>query len=122
MLTMGLEPVPWEQFADAVSQSGEYQFQVIEQRTCSEQVLQTGEPPGPNSLVGATLVVRSHTMVTALKMVSYGWNAPEATSRMLCRMAEPLPEGAQLDLIVSTDIVLAALGTCADILTKEWVA
>jgi hypothetical protein len=35
-------------------------------------------------------------------------------------MAEALPEGAHLDLIFSTDIVLAALGTCADILTKGW--
>jgi hypothetical protein len=35
-------------------------------------------------------------------------------------MAEALPEGAQLDLIVSTDAVLAALGACADILIKGW--
>jgi hypothetical protein len=39
---------------------------------------------------------------------------------MLCLMAETLPMGAQLDLIVSTEIVLAALGTCADILSKDW--
>jgi ribonuclease HI len=120
MLNMGLEPVPWEHFADAVSQTVEYQFQAVEQRTCSEQVMGTGEPPGPDSLVGATLVVRSHKIVTALKMVSYGWNAPGATARMLCLMAESLPIGAQLDLIVSTPIVLHALGTCADILTKGW--
>jgi hypothetical protein len=118
MLTMGLEPYPWDQFADAIKQSGEWQCQAIEQRTCNEEVMQTGEPPGPHSLVGATLVVRSHTIVTAMNMVSYGWNASEATARMLVRMAEALPEGAHLDLIISTDIVLAALGTCADILTK----
>jgi hypothetical protein len=35
-------------------------------------------------------------------------------------MAEALPEGAHLDLIVSTNVVLAALGACADILTKGW--
>jgi hypothetical protein len=35
-------------------------------------------------------------------------------------MAEALPEGAHLDLIISTDMVLAALGICADILTKGW--
>jgi hypothetical protein len=35
-------------------------------------------------------------------------------------MAEALPEGAHLDLIISTEMVLAALGTCADILTKDW--
>jgi hypothetical protein len=39
---------------------------------------------------------------------------------MLCMMAESLPVGAQLDLIVSTKIVLQALGTCADILFKGW--
>jgi hypothetical protein len=120
MLAMGFEPVPWEQFADAVNQTGEYQFQAVEQRASSEQVYQTGEPPGPDSLVGATLVVRSHTVVTALKMVSYGWNAPGATARMMCLMAEPLAVGAQLDLIVSTQIVLQALGSCADILYRYW--
>jgi hypothetical protein len=65
MLSMGLEPVPWDQFAEAVSQTGEDHFQAIEQRASSEQVLETGEPPGPHSMVGATLVVRSHTIVTA---------------------------------------------------------
>jgi hypothetical protein len=120
MLSMGLEPYPWDHFADVIKQTGEYQFRAIEERTCSEEVLQTGAPPGPESLVGATLVVRSHTAVTALRMVSYGWNASEATARMLCRMAEALPEGAQLDLIISTDAVLAALGACADILTRGW--
>jgi hypothetical protein len=35
-------------------------------------------------------------------------------------MAKSLPVGAQLDLIVSTPIVLKALGTCADILSKGW--
>jgi hypothetical protein len=120
MLSMGLEPVPWEQFADAISQSGEYQFQAVEQRASSEQVSETGEPPGPHSMVGATLVVRSHTIVTALKMVSHGWNAPGATARMLSMMAESLPVGAQLDLIVSTPIVLQAPSSCADILSRDW--
>jgi hypothetical protein len=120
MLTMGLEPVPWEEFAEVVSQAGEYQFQAIEQRTCSEQVLGTGEPPGPDSLVGATLVVRSHTVVTALKMVSYGWNAPGATGRMMCLLGKALPEGSQLDLIVSTQRVTQVLSSCADILSKGW--
>jgi hypothetical protein len=39
---------------------------------------------------------------------------------MLYLMAKALPERAQLDLIVSTPIVLQALGTCADILSKGW--
>jgi hypothetical protein len=120
MLSMGLEPSPWEQFADAVSQTGEHQFQAVEQRASSEEVYATGEPPGPHSMVGATLVVRSHTIVTALKMVSYGWNAPGATARMLSMMAESLPVGAQLDLIVSTPIVLQAPSSCADILSRGW--
>jgi hypothetical protein len=40
MLTMGLEPYPWDQFADAVEQSREGKFHAIEQRACTEQVLQ----------------------------------------------------------------------------------
>jgi hypothetical protein len=39
---------------------------------------------------------------------------------MLSMMAESLPVGAQLDLIVSTQVVLHALGSCADILTRNW--
>jgi hypothetical protein len=39
---------------------------------------------------------------------------------MLFKMAEALPVGAHLDMIVSTDAVLTALGACADILTKGW--
>jgi hypothetical protein len=35
-------------------------------------------------------------------------------------MAEALPERAEVDLIVSTDAVLAAMGACADIMTKGW--
>jgi hypothetical protein len=120
MLSMGLEPVPWEQFAEAIRQTGEFQFQAIEQRTCGEQVLETGEQPGPGSLVGATLVVRSVKVITALRMVSHGWNAPGATAKMLSMMAETLPEGAQLDLIVSTPVVLHALGSCADIISQNW--
>jgi hypothetical protein len=37
MLSMGLEPVPWESFPEAISQTGETIFQAIEQRTCGEQ-------------------------------------------------------------------------------------
>jgi hypothetical protein len=39
---------------------------------------------------------------------------------MLSLMAKALPVGAQLDLIVSTPIVLQALDSCADILSKGW--
>jgi hypothetical protein len=94
MLSLGLEPVPWEHFAGAISQTGETQFQAIEQRTCGEQVLESGGQPGPDSWVGATLVVRSITVITVLRMVSHGWNAPGATAKMLSMMAETLPMGA----------------------------
>jgi hypothetical protein len=39
---------------------------------------------------------------------------------MLSMMAETFPMGAQLDLIVSTPIVLRALGSCADIISRNW--
>jgi hypothetical protein len=39
---------------------------------------------------------------------------------MLSLMAESLPVGAQLDLIVSTPIVLQALDCCAGILSHGW--
>jgi hypothetical protein len=39
---------------------------------------------------------------------------------MLNMMAEPLPNGAQLDLIISTPMVLQALGCCADIISHDW--
>jgi hypothetical protein len=54
------------------------------------------------------------------EVISYGWNAPGATAKMLSMMAETLPEGAQLDLIVSTPVVLQALGRCADIISHDW--
>jgi hypothetical protein len=64
-----------------------------------------------------TLVARS---VTALRMVSHGWNVPGATAKMLSMMAETSPDGAQLVLIVSTPVVLHALGSCADIISQDW--
>jgi hypothetical protein len=100
MLTMGLEPYPWEEFKEVISQTGEWEFQAIEQRACQEQVLQQNAPPGPESLVGATLVVRSHTTIAVLNMVSPCRNASEATALMLGQMAEALPENAHLDLII----------------------
>jgi hypothetical protein len=59
-------------------------------------------------------------IVTALNMVSVQEKASQATARMLFRMAEALPEGAQVDMIISTDAVLLALGACADILANGW--
>jgi hypothetical protein len=124
MLTMGLEPYPWEEFAGAIGQSREWKFQAIEQRACEEQVMQQNVPPGPDSLVGATLMVRSHTIIAVLNMVSHCRDASQATAIMLCQMAEALQEGAHVDPIISTDGVLAALGTCADMeyycQVQEW--
>jgi hypothetical protein len=73
-----------------------------------------------NSIIGATLVVRSRTIVTALEMVSDLESAPQATARMLSMLTVALPEDAQVDLIISSDAVLAALGACADVLSHEW--
>jgi hypothetical protein len=120
MLSMGLEPVPCEHFVDAIEQTGEDQFQAIEQRGSEEKVFEMEEEPGPNFLIGAVLVVRSQTVITALKMIIHGVNAPGATARMLSLMAEALPVGAQLDLIVSTPIVLRALDCFAVILSHGW--
>jgi hypothetical protein len=53
-------------------------------------------------------------------MISHGWNAPDATAKVLSMMAKTLPNGAQLDLIVSTPVVLRALGCCADIISCDW--
>jgi hypothetical protein len=42
----------------------EWKFQAIEQRACEEEVMQRGIPPRPDSLLGATLAVRSHTVIS----------------------------------------------------------
>jgi hypothetical protein len=47
-------------------------------------------------------------------------NAPGATARMLSMMAESLPIGAELDMIVSTPVVFSAMGSCADIISQNW--
>jgi ribonuclease HI len=120
MLYLGLEPYPWEQFAEEVAKSGETEFQAIEQRGSTEDVFRTEVPEGMLSVVGPALVVRSRTIVTALKMVSGKENASQATAQMLVKIAETLPVGAQVDMIISTDAVLRALGTFADILTYGW--
>jgi hypothetical protein len=105
MLHLGLEPYPWEQFAEEVAKTGETDFQVIEQRGSAEEILRANLPVEMNSIIGATLVVRSRTIVTALKMVSDLGSAPQATARMFSILAVALPEGAQVDLIISSDAV-----------------
>jgi hypothetical protein len=120
MLSLGLEPYPWDQFAEEIAKTGETEFQAIEQRACTEDVFQSELPPGMMSIVGATLVIRSRTIVTALNMISGKENASQATARMPFRMAEALPVGAQVDMIISMDAVLIALGACGDILSNGW--
>jgi hypothetical protein len=110
MLSLGLESYPWDQFAEEIAKTGEMEFQAIEQRGNAEEVLREECPPKMGSIVGATLVIRSRTIVTALNMVSGKENASQATARMLFKMAEALPVGAQVDVIISTDAVLMALG------------
>jgi hypothetical protein len=55
MLSMGLEPHPWDQFAEEVAKTGETEFQAIEQRACTEEVFRTELPPETISLVAARL-------------------------------------------------------------------
>jgi ribonuclease HI len=120
MLHLGLEPYPWDQFAEEIAKTVETESQAIEQRGCTEDIFRVELPPETMSIVGPALVIRSRMIVTALNMVSGKENASQATARMLFRMAEALPEGAQVDMIISTDAVLLALGACADILANGW--
>jgi hypothetical protein len=120
MLYLGLEPYPWEQFAEAIERTGETEFRAIEQRGTGGDVLRENCPDGAEAVVGATLVIRSRTIVTAMNVISDSEEASQATAKLLAQMAEFLPVGAQVDLIVATDATLAAVGTCADILTDGW--
>jgi hypothetical protein len=104
---------------EKIAKTGETEFQAIEQRASTEDVYQQEVPP-ELSIVGATLVIRSRTIVTALNVISVKEKASQATARMLFRMPEALPVGAKVDMIISTDAVLMALGACADILAHGW--
>jgi hypothetical protein len=120
MLNQGLEPYPWEQFAEAIERTGETEFQAIEQIGNGVDVFRENCPEGGESIVGATLVIRSRKTVTAMNVISDLDEASPATAKLLTQMAECLPAGAQVDLIVATDAVLATLGSCLDILMHGW--
>jgi hypothetical protein len=124
MLRFGLEPYPWTEYKEVISHTQEWEFQAIEQRATQEEVLreegQEQEPSGPGSFVGASLAVRSRTTISAFNMVSHLCDAPQATAVLICQLADALPVGAQLDLIVSSDALLTTLGACADILSNDW--
>jgi hypothetical protein len=120
MLNLGLEPYPRDQFAEAVERLGETEFQVFEQRGNGRDVFRENCPDGAEVVVGATLVIRSRTNVTVMNTVSHLEESSPATAKLLAQMAECLPVGAQVDLIVATEATLSVLGACADILTKGW--
>jgi hypothetical protein len=119
MLNLGLEPYPPGQFADAIADSGETEFMVFEQRGNGAEVLRENCPDGAEVVVGATLVVRSRTCVTAMNAVSHIVEAPPVTAKLLTQMAECFPVGAQVDMVIASEAALATLGTCADILSQE---
>jgi hypothetical protein len=119
MLNLGLEPYPPDQFADAIVNSGETEFMVFEQRGNGSEVLRENCPDGAEVVVGATLVVRSRTCVTVMNAVSHIVEAPPIRAKLLTQMAECLPVGAQVDMVFASEAALAALGTCADILSQE---
>jgi hypothetical protein len=93
MFRLGLEPVRWEHFAEAVGQKGEGQFQAIEQRASEEQVMQSSEPPTPISVVGVPIVVRSETVISAFCGVRTIPEAESATTDILCTVVKALQQG-----------------------------
>jgi hypothetical protein len=119
MLNTGLEQYPPGQFAEAIANSGETEFMVFEQRGNGAEVLRENCPDGAEVVVGATLVVRSRTCITVMNAVSHIVEAPPVTARLLTQMAECLPEGAQVDMVIASEGALTALGTCADILAQN---
>jgi hypothetical protein len=118
MLSLGLEPYPWCQFAEVIERTGETEFMVFEQRGSGRDVYRESCPDGAEMVMGASLVVRTRTCVTALSVYSDFEVAAEATGNLFSQLAECLPVGAQVDIVVATDGTLAALGSCADILMK----
>jgi hypothetical protein len=120
MLNLGLEPYPWYQFAEAIENTGETEFMVFEQRGSGKDVLRDDAPDGAELAIGASLIIRSRTCVTAMSVYSNLEDASPATAKLLTLMAECLPMGAQVELIFASEGAIMALGACADILTKGW--
>jgi hypothetical protein len=85
-----------------------------------EQVTQSGESPTCNSIVGATIVVRSETVISAFRVPSPVTESESATAALLCSVVKTLPKGAALDLIVETKAMYQALNSCADIVSHGW--
>jgi hypothetical protein len=118
MLSLGLEPYPWNQFAEVIEMTGETEFMVFEQRGTGRNVYRDSCPDGAEMIVAATLVVRTRTCVTALNVYSDVGISGEVTGNLFSQLVECLPIGAQLEIVTATDGTLLAWGACADILMK----
>jgi hypothetical protein len=118
MLSLGLEPYPWNQFAEVIERTGESEFMVFEQRGTGSNVYRDSCPDGAELIVAATLVVRTRTCVTALNVHSDIGVAGEVTGNLFSLLMESLPMGAQLEIVSASEGTLSALGSCADILMK----
>jgi hypothetical protein len=94
MLQLGLERVPCDHFAEVAEAKGETQFQAIEQMASEEQATQSSEPTTPISLLGATIVIRSETTITAFREVSPAALADGATADPLSTVVGVLPKGS----------------------------
>jgi hypothetical protein len=91
---------------------------VFEQCGNGEEVLREDCPEGAEEVVGISFVIRSRTCVTVMNTVCYSAEASQSTAKHLTQLAELLPEEAQVDMVLASDLTLAALGTCADILAQ----
>jgi hypothetical protein len=87
MLATGLEPYHPNDFEGAIMNAGETEFMVFEQRASGEDVLRESCPEGSEEVVGATLIIRSRTCITALTVTSHVADAPSMTAQMLTKMA-----------------------------------
>jgi hypothetical protein len=96
------------------------QFQAIEQRATEENVMVSQEQSSPDSMVGATIVVRSETVVTEFRIVSNALQAEDATTEMLSTVVKALSQGVALDLIVGRKAMYDAPRSCADIVSHGW--
>jgi hypothetical protein len=74
----------------------------------------------PISIVGAAIVVRSETVISAFREACPALLAEGATADLLSVVVGALPKGSSLDLIVETSVVYQALRSCADIISHGW--
>jgi hypothetical protein len=111
MLNFGLEPYPWNQFAEVIEMTGETEFMIFEQRGTGREVYRDCCPDGAEMIVAATLVVRTRTCVTALNVYSDIGVAGEVTGSLFSLLMECLPTGAQLEIVSASDGTLTALGS-----------